>query len=102
MEYCLVRKARLKSLLLQELKLIDYEAAAGGIEWEDTDENKASLLDLIIDWNVYAKAFKEKYQMDPQDPEQLREFVFYNYSYRDIVQEVVNQDIDHNYDKIVQ
>ena len=102
-KYYLVRKARLKSLLLQELHLADLESA--GIDnWEyfdpDNIEEKNWVLDHIEDFNSMVKEFRDKYNRDPVDDNELREYLIDNWTTGDLRRYFVEEAIKKDYELV--
>lgn len=100
-KYYLVKEARLKSLLLQELHLADLEAA-GVDNWEyydsDNIEEKEWLFNEIQDFNSMVKDFREKYNRDPMDDNELREYVFDTWTPGKLRQYLIEEDVQKNYE----
>lgn len=102
-KYYLVKEARLKSLLLQELHLANLEAA-GVNNWEyydsDNIEEKIWILDQIKDFNSMVKDFREKYNRDPMDDNELREYVFDTWTPGELRRYLVEKDMQKDYEVV--
>lgn len=99
-DFYLVRKARLKSLLLQEIKLSEYEAV---YDYETVylligEETKTILVDEIKDFNSFVLQFRNQYKRDPLDDDELKEYIINECKLSEIKKAVVEQDIQDNYE----
>ena len=102
-KYYLVKEARLKSLLLQELHLMALEAA--GIDnWEYYDSDnigeKKWVLDNIKDFNPMVKEFRNKYNIDPADDDELREYLIKNWTISDLRRYLIEEDMKKDYELV--
>lgn len=101
--YYLIKEARLKSLLLQELRLMAIEAA-GVDNWGYYDPSnigeKEWVFNEIKDFNLMVKNFREKYNRDPVDDNELREYILDTWTPSELRRYLIEEDMRKDYELV--